>query len=510
MQAVDKIIVHGQRIPFQRRSRFLCKLVVVLVCFSCLFISSCKSVKGREIEALRFQRLLIKPDGIIWFSICQRDLRHIGEVLCLGIIRTVFAAHSVHTQKDVCAVIIAGIRQVAPSAWDVGMTVILAGALLDVIDIIAVPPHYLAVILRILRISIIGQMRRLGQRSARDAKGIEGNGAGAGDIDAHAAYLQPDPHGRIILSFFFRPLVPRLAGTVGQVEVENIVMEGEGIFLVPFLPIRLGKVRAADIIGGQKARDLVREHESVGRNILRPHLSGRIGIAILRFLPDLGTDVVMCPLELVVIRGCAHYKAHLLYIQLRKLHRQHLVQIPVLINLIPFHRLGLTPPVEAHHAGVHPPVIDGYAVGQGKGCHHPLIQRLIFTVRGDIRLMLCIELAQHREAVQIVLRCGRFIGVIPPVCLRLAAVDIVPQHLGVAEQPLHTRGKVRVLLHFLGQRVIARLLHQPTLEQQCFVVRVCCFFRCGSAELRQLCVICCGGQDILAVVQYRNLRLCSL
>ncbi len=190
----------------------------------------------------------------------------------------------------------------------------------------------------------------------------------------------------------------------------------------------------------------------------------------------------MRPLELVVVCGCAHHKAHFLYIQLGELHCQHLVQIPVLIDLIPLHRLGLAAPVEAHHAGVHPPVIDGYAVGQGKGCHHPLIERLIFTVRGDIRLMLCIELAQHREAVQIVLRCGCFIGVIASVCLRLTAVDIVPEHLGIAEQPLHARSKVRILLHFRGQCVIACLLHQPALEQQGFIGRVCRFFRRGSAE----------------------------
>ena len=353
-------------------------------------------------------------------------------------------------------------------------------------------------------------MRRLGQRSAWNTKGVEGHGTGAGDVDAHAAHLQPDPHRRIILSFFFRPLIPCLAGTVWQIEVKYIVVEGECIFLVPLLPIRLGKVRAADVIGGQKARDLVRKHESVSRNILRLHLLGRIGIAILRFLPDLGTDVVMCPLELVVIRGCAHYKAHLLYIQLRKLHRQHIVQIPVLIDFIPLHRLGLATPVEAHHAGVDPPIVHGNAVGKGEGRHHPLVQRLICALRGDIHLVLSIELTQHREAVQIVLCCGRFVGVISPICLRLAAVDIVPQHLLIAKQPLHARSKVCVLLHFCDQRVIARLLHQSALEQQCFVVRVCCFFRCGSAELRQPCIILRERQDILTAVQHRRLWLHGL
>ena len=380
------------------------------------------------------------------------------------------------------------------------MAVILAGALLDMVDIIAVPPHHLAVILRILRIPIIGQMRRLGQRGARDTKGVEGHGAGAGNIDAHAAHLQPDPHGRIILSVCRCPFIPRLAGTVGQVEIEDLVMEGKGVFIIPLLPVRLGKVRAADIIGGQEARDLVREHESVGRNILGSHLLGRVGIGIRGFLPDLGADIVMRPLELVVICGRAHHKAHFLYIQLRKLHCQHLVQIPVLIDLIPLHRLGLAAPVEAHHAGVHPPVIDGYAVGQGKGCHHSLIQRLIFAVRGDIRLMLCIELAQHREAIQIVLRCRRLIGVIASVCLRLTAVDIVPEHLGIAEQPLHARGKVLILLHFRGQCVIARLFHQSALEQQGLIGRVRRFVRCSSGELRKLCVILREGQDILTAI----------
>ena len=510
LQAVDKIVVHGQRIPFQRRSRFLRQRIVILVFFSCLLIGSCKPVKGREVEALRLQCLLIKRDGILAFATRQRDLCHIGEVLRLGVIGAMLAPHSVHAEEDVRAVIVAGIGQIAPAAGDVGMAVILAGALLDVVDIVAVPPHHLAVIRLILRIPIVGQMRRLGQRSARDAEGIEGNSTGAGDVDAHAAHLQPDPHRRIILSFFFRPLIPRLAGAVGQVEVKHLVMKGEGVFVVPLFPVRLGKVRAADIIGGQKARDLVGEHQSVGRDILRLHLPGRVGIAILRLLPDLGTDIVMRPLELVIVCGCAHHKAHLLHIQLGELHCQHLVQIPVLIDLIPFHRLGLTPPVEAHHTGVHPPVVYGNAVGQGEGCHYSLIERLIFTLSGDIRLVLGVELAQHHEAVQIVLRCGRFIGVIPPVCLRLAAVDIVPQHLLIAEQPLHARGKVRVLLHFRGQRVIARLLHQPALEQQRFVVRVCRFFRRSSGELRQLCVIHREGQDILTAVQRRQLRLRGL
>ena len=236
-------------------------------------------------------------------------------------------------------------------------------------------------------------MRRLSQRSAWNTKGVEGHGTGAGDVDAHAAYLQPDPHRRIILSFFFRPLIPCLAGTVWQIEVKYIVVEGECIFLVPLLPIRLGKVRAADVIGGQKACDFVGEHQSVSRNILRPHLPGRVGIGIRGFFPDLGTDVVMRPLELVVICGGAHYKAHLLYIQLRKLHRQHLVQIPVLINLIPLHRLGLAAPVEAHHTGVHPPVVYGNAVGKGERRHHSLVQRLICALSSDIFLVLCIELA---------------------------------------------------------------------------------------------------------------------
>ena len=208
----------------------------------------------------------------------------------------------------------------------------------------------------------------------------------------------------------------------------------------------------------------------------------------------------MRPLELVVICGRAHHKAHFLYIQLGELHCQHLVQIPFLIDLIPFHRLGLTPPVEAHHAGVHPPVIDGNAVGQGKGCHHSLIERLIFTVRGDIRLVLGIEPAQHCEAVQIVLRCRRLIGVIASVCLRLTAVDIVPEHLGIAEQPLHARGKVLIPLHFRGQCVIACLFHQPALKQQCFIGRVCRFVRRRSGELRQLCVILREGQDILTAI----------
>ena len=500
LQAVDKIIVHGQRIPFQCRSRFLCQRIVVLVCFSCLLIRSCKSVKGGEVKALRLQCLLIQRDGILGFSICQRDLRHIGEILCLGVIRAVLAAHSVHAEEDVRAVIIAGIGKVAPAAGDVGMAVVLAGALLDVVDIIAMPPHHLAVVRRILRIPIVGQMCRLSQRSAWDAEGIEGNGAGTGDVDAHTAHLQPDPHGRIILPFCRCPLIPRLAGAVGQVEIEDLVMEGEGVFIIPLLPVFLSKVRAADIIGGQEARDLVREHESVSRNILRLHLLWRGGIGLRGFLPDLGADVVMRPLELIVIRGRAHHKAHFLHIQLGELHCQHLVQIPVLIDLIPLHRLGLAAPVEAHHAGVHPPVVHGNAVGQGKRRHHPLIERLIFTVRGDIRLVLGIELAQHREAVQIVLCCGCLIGVIPSVCLRLAAVDIAAQHLGIAEQPLHARSKVRILLHFRGQRVIARLFHQPALEQQCFVGRVCCFFRRSSAELRQFCVIPREGQDILTVI----------
>ena len=190
----------------------------------------------------------------------------------------------------------------------------------------------------------------------------------------------------------------------------------------------------------------------------------------------------MRPLELVIVCGRAHHKAQLLHIQLGKLHCQHLVQIPVLIDLIPLHRLGLAAPVEAHHAGVHPPVVHGNAVGQGKRRHHPLIERFIFAVRGDIFLVLGIELAQHREAVQIVLRCGAFIGVIPPVCLRLAAVDIVPEHLTIAEQPLHARGKVLVLLHFRGQRVIARLFHQSALEQQGLIGRVRCFVRRGPGE----------------------------
>ena len=500
LQAVDKIIVHGQRIPFQRRSRFLRQLIIIRILLARLFIGSCKAIKGGEVEALRLQRLLIKSDGILGSFICQRDLRHIGEVLRLGIIRAMLAPHSVHAEEDVRAVIIAGIRQIPPAAGNVGMAVILAGALLDVVDIIAMPPHHLAVVRRILRIPIVGQMCRLSQCSAWDAEGIEGHGAGAGDVDAYAAYLQPDPHRRIILSFFFRPLVPRLAGAVGQVEVKDLVMEGEGVLIIPLLPVRLGKVRAADVIGGQEARDLVREHESVGRHILRLHLPGRVGIGLRGFLPDLGADVVMRPLELVVVCGRAHHKAHLLYIQLGELHRQHLVQIPVFVDLIPLHRLGLTPPVEAHHAGVHPPVVHGHAVGQGKRRHHPLIQRLIFTVRGDIRLVLGIELAQHREAVQIVLCCGCLIGVIPSVCLRLAAVDIVPQHLGIAEQPLHARGKSRVLLHFRGQRVIARLLHQSALEQQRFIGRVCRFFRCGPGELRQLCVIVRERQDILTAI----------
>ena len=502
--------MHGQRIPFQRRGRFLCQRIVVLVFFSCLLIGSCKSVKGGEVEALRLQRLLIQRDGILGFSICQRDLRHISKIFCLGVIRAMLAAHSIHTEEDVRAVIIAGIRQIAPAAGDVGMTVVLAGALLDVVDIIAVPPHHLAGIRRIFRIPIVGQMRRLSQCNTRDTKGVEGNGAGTGDVDAHTAHLQPDPHGRIILPFCRCPFIPRLAGTVGQVEIKDLVMEGEGVFIIPLLPVFLSKVRAADIIGGQEARDLVREHESVSRNILRLHLLWRGGIGLRGFLPDLGADVVMRPLELVVVCGRAHHKAHLLYIQLGKLHRQHLVQIPVFVDLIPLHRLGLTPPVEAHHAGVHPPVIHGHAVGQGKRRHHPLIQRLVFTLHSDIFLVLGIELAQHREAVQIVLCGGCLIGVIPPVCLRLAAVDIAAQHLGIAEQPLHARGKVRVLLHFRGQRVIARLFHQPALEQQCFVGRVCCFFRRSSAELSKLFVIPCEGQDILTAVQHRQLRLCGL
>ena len=500
LQAVDKIIVHGKRIPFQRRSRFLCQRIVVLVCFSCLLIGSCKSIKGREVEALRLQRLLIQRDGIVCSSIRQRDLRHIGKIFRLGVIGAMLAAHSVHTQKDVRAVIIAGIGQIPPAAWNVGMAVVLAGALLDMVDIITVPPNDLAIILRILRIPIIGQMRRLSQRSAGDAEGIEGHGAGAGDVDAHAAHLQPDPHRRIILSVCRCPFIPRLAGAVGQVEIEDLVMEGEGVFFIPLLPVRLSKVRAADIIGGQEARDLVREHESVGRNILGSHLPGRSGIGICGFLPDLGADVVMRPLELVVVCGRAHHKAHLLHIQLGELHCQHLVQIPVLIDLIPLHRLGLTAPVEANHAGIHPPVIDGNAVGQGEGCHHSLIERLMFALRSDIILVLGIELAQHREAVQIVLRCGCLIGVIPPVCLRLTAVDIVPEHLGIAEQPLHARGKVLVLFHFRGQRVIARLFHQPALEQQGFIGRVRRFFRRSPGELRQLCVILREGQNILTAI----------
>ena len=391
--------MHGQRIPLQRRSRLLCQRIVILVCFSCLLIRSCKPVKGGEVKALRLQRLLIQRDGLVCSSIRQRDLRHIGEVLRLGIIRTVLAPHSVHAEEDVRAVIVAGVGKIPPAARDVGMAVILAGALLDMVNIVAVPPHHLAGIRRIFRIPIVGQMRRLGQRGARDTESIEGHGAGTGDVDAHTAHLQPDPHRRIVLPVCRCPFIPRLAGAVGQVEIEDLVMEGEGVFLVPLLPVRLGKVRAADIIGGQEARDLIGEHQSVGRNILGSHLLGRVGIGIRGFLPDLGADIVMRPLELVVICGRAHHKAHFLYIQLRKLHCQHLVQIPVLIDLIPLHRLGLAAPVEAHHAGVHPPVIDGYAVGQGKGCHHSLIQRLIFAVRGDIRLMLCIELAQHREAV---------------------------------------------------------------------------------------------------------------
>ena len=500
LQAVDKIIVHGQRIPLQSRGRLLCQRIVVLVCFSCLLIGSCKAIKGGEVEALRLQRLLIQRDGIVCSSIRQCDLCHIGEVLRLGIIRTVLTAHSVHAEEDVRTVIIAGIRQIAPAAGDVGMAVILAGALLDMVDIVAMPPNNLAGIRRIFRIPIVGQMRRLGQRGARDAEGVEGNGAGAGDIDAHAAHLQPDPHRRIILSVCRCPFIPRLAGAVGQVEIEDLVMEGEGVFIIPFLPVRLGKVRAADIIGGQEARDLVGEHESVGRNILRLHLPGRVGIGICGFLPDLGADVVMRPLELVVVCGCTHHKAHFLYIQLGELHCQHLVQIPVLIDLIPLHRLGLAAPVEAHHTGVHPPVVHRNAVGQGKGCHHPLIERLIFTFRGDIRLMLFIELAQHREAVQIVLCCGGLIGVISSVCLRLAAVDIVAEHLGIAEQPLHTRGKVLVLLHFRGQCVIARLFHQSALEQQGFIGRICRFVRRSPGELRKLCVILREGQDTLTAI----------
>ena len=500
LQAIDKIVVHGKRIPLQCRSRFLCQRIVVLVFFSCLFIGSCKAIKGGEVEALRLQRLLIKSDGILGSFIRQRDLRHIGKIFRLGVIGAMLAPHSVHAEEDVRAVIIAGIRQIPPAAWNMGMAVVLAGALLDMVDIIAMPPHHLAGIRRILRIPIVGQMCRLSQCSAWDAEGIEGHGTGTGDVDAHAAHLQPDPHGRIILSVFFRPLIPRLAGTVGQVEFEDLVMEGEGVLIIPLFPVFLSKVRAADIIGGQEARDLVREHESIGRHILRLHLLGRGGIGLRGFLPDLGADIVMRPLELVVVCGRAHHKAQLLYIQLGELHCQHPVQIPVLIDLIPLHRLRLTPPVEAHHAGVHPPVVHGHAVGQGKRRHHPLIQRLIFTIRGDIRLVLGIELAQHREAVQIVLCCGCLIGVIPSVCLRLAAVDIVPQHLGIAEQPLHARGKSRVLLHFRGQRVIARLLHQSALEQQCFIGRVRRFVRRGSAELRQLCVILREGQDILTVI----------
>ena len=41
---------------------------------------------------------------------------------------------------------------------------------------------------------------------------------------------------------------------------------------------------------------------------------------------------------------------------------------------------------------------------------------------------------------------------------------------------------------------------QPALEQQCFVGRVCCFFRRSSAELRQFCVIPREGQDILTAI----------
>ncbi len=250
LQAVDKIVVHGQRIPFQRRSRFLCQRIVILVCFSCLLIGSCKPVKGGEVEALRLQRLLIQRDGILGSFIRQRDLRHIGKIFRLGVIRAMLAAHSVHAEEDVRAVIIAGVGKIAPAAGNVGMAVILAGALLDVVDIVAVPPHHLAVIRRILRIPIIGQMRRLGQRGAWDAEGVEGHGAGAGNIDAHAAHLQPDPHGRIILSVCRCPFIPRLAGAVGQVKIEDLVMEGEGVFIIPLLLVRLGKVWAADIIGG--------------------------------------------------------------------------------------------------------------------------------------------------------------------------------------------------------------------------------------------------------------------
>ena len=146
MQAVDKIIVHGQRIPFQRRSRFLCQRIVILVFLSCPLIGSCKAVKGGEVEALRLQCLLVQRDGILGFSIRQRNFRHISKIFRLGVIRAMLAPHSIHAEEDVRAVIVAGIRQIPPAAWDVGMAVILAGALLDMVDIIAVPPNHLAVV----------------------------------------------------------------------------------------------------------------------------------------------------------------------------------------------------------------------------------------------------------------------------------------------------------------------------------------------------------------------------